>query len=331
MRTLFVMVFCVFCSCFGQTNKINGISFVGSPQEIAKTHIDHVVDVNAKWAAVMPFGYIKSLKTPSVVFDIQGQWWGERREGAKKTVSLLQDQGICVMLKPQIWVWKGEFTGNIAMDSEADWMQFEKTYENFMLVYAELASEMNIEMLCIGTELHSFVQERSKFWDQLISKIKRVYKGAITYAENWDQFDKVPFWDQLDYIGIDAYFPISSSRTPSVEELQKGWQTHKTKIKTLQQKIKNPILFTEYGYRSVHFTAKLPWDTNEFDGSVNLQAQTNALTALYTEFWKEPWFAGGFLWKWFHNHNAVGGDQDNRFTIQNKPAENVIKTFYAQE
>ena len=44
--------------------------------------------------------------------------------------------------------------------------------------------------------------------------------------------------------------------------------------------------------------------------------------------WQEPWFAGGFLWKWFINHPVSGGPLDNRFTPQNKPAQQVIRQYY---
>ncbi|MDH7447966.1 glycoside hydrolase family 113 [Aquimarina sp. 2201CG14-23] len=327
-RFFILLISLICCSCSGQEPKINGISFVGSPREINETNIDPVVRVNANWAAVMPFGFVKNLKEPSVTFNIERQWWGERRDGAKRTIELLNQRGIKVMMKPQIWVWRGEFTGNISMDSEEDWNTFERSYEDFIMLYAKLAQEMKVPLLCIGTELHTFVQKRPKYWDQLIQKIKAVYKGKLTYAENWDQFANAPFWDKLDYIGIDAYFPVSESKTPTIDEMKQGWQQHKTKIEVLQKAIKKPVLFTEYGYRSMHYTGKEPWDSNRTSGDVNLVAQSNALSALYDEFWKEPWFAGGFLWKWYHNHDEVGGEDNNRFTIQNKPSEKVIQTLY---
>ncbi len=330
MKKVFLLLMSIiFLNCSGQQPKINGVSFVGSPEEITSVHIDPVVKVNANWAAVMPFGFVRNLETPTVVFNIERQWWGERRDGAKRTIELLNERGIKVMLKPQIWVWRGEFTGNIKMNSEENWNVLEKSYREFILLYAQLAEEMKVPVLCIGTELHTFVQTRPKFWKELISEIRTIYKGELTYAENWDQFDNAPFWDQLDYIGIDAYFPVSESQTPSVEELKQGWQRHKSDIKALYSKVKKPVLFTEYGYRSVHFTGKEPWDSNKTNGNVNLEAQNNALTALYQEFWNEPWFAGGFLWKWFHNHEDVGGGTNNRFTIQNKPSEKLIKEFYS--
>ncbi|SEL62346.1 hypothetical protein SAMN04487910_2829 [Aquimarina amphilecti] len=332
MKNLFILLISlIFCSCSGQQPKINGISFVASPKEINETNIDPVVKVNANWAAVMPFGFVKNLKEPTVVFNTERQWWGEREDGAERTIELLNKKGIKVMLKPQIWVWRGEFTGNISMDSEADWKTLENSYEEFIMLYARLGHKLKVPILCIGTELHTFVQKRPKYWKQLIKKIRSVYSGKLTYAENWDQFANAPFWDQMDYIGVDAYFPVSQSKTPSVDEIKEGWQIHKNKIITLQRTIKKPVLFTEYGYRSVHYTGKQPWDSNRVQGNVNFEAQNNALTALHEEFWKEPWFAGGFLWKWYHNHDKVGGEDNNRFTIQNKPSEKLIQTLYKDD
>jgi len=332
MKNVFLLLICiVFSNCSSQPSKINGISFVGAPEEIFPNAIDPVVKVNANWAAVMPFGFLRNLETPSIAFNIERQWWGERRDGAKRTIELLNKRDVQVMLKPQIWVWRGEFTGNIKMNTEQQWKQLEESYKAFILLYAKLAAEMKVPILCIGTELHTFAQTRSQYWETLIQEIKAVYKGKLTYAENWDQFDKVPFWNLVDYIGVDAYFPVSDSKTPTIKELKQGWQIHKEKIIALQSKLNIPVLFTEYGYRSIHYTGKEPWDSNRIQGNIDLEAQSNALTALYEEFWEEPWFAGGFLWKWYHNQDEVGGKSNNRFTIQNKPAEQVIRSLYKKE
>ncbi|MBP2831771.1 glycoside hydrolase [Aquimarina sp. U1-2] len=330
MKKFFLLLLLVLLSsCSAQQSKINGVSFVGAPRAITSQEIAPVVRVHANWAAVMPFGFLKDLDSPTVVFNTKRQWWGERREGAKKTIELLNKKGIQVMLKPQIWVWQGEFTGNINMHSEENWKTFETSYENFIILYAKLAQELKVPVLCIGTELHTFVQTRPLFWKALIKNIKSIYDGKLTYAENWDQIDKVPFWSTMDYLGIDAYFPLSESKTPSIAALKKGWQKHKLHIMKLQKSIKKPVLFTEYGYRSIHYTAKEPWDSSRIEGNIDFEAQHNALTAIYEEFWPEPWFAGGFLWKWYHNHNEVGGKTDNRFTIQNKLAEKTIQSLYS--
>jgi len=88
------------------------------------------------------------------------------------------------------------------------------------------------------------------------------------------------------------------------------------------------ILFTEFGYRSVNFTAKEPWRSDHSMTSINMNGQTVTTKATLETFWDKDWFAGGFLWKWFIDHKNVGGLQNNRFTPQNKPVEKTIRDFY---
>ncbi|MEM9649855.1 MAG: glycoside hydrolase [Bacteroidota bacterium] len=324
-----LFLFLLQLSCEGQRiEKINGISFVGSRGKVSQLHVDPVVNINANYAAVMPFGFTRNLNDPSVVFDTERQWYGETKRGAKQYIEQLKKKGIKIMLKPQIWIWRGEFTGDLKMNSEEDWKQFEGDYTDFAMTYAQVAEETKAEVYCIGTELEEFVKNRPQFWDDLITKIRTVYKGKLTYASNWDEYKRVPFWAKLDYIGVDAYFPLSEERHPNMEHLKTGWQPWKEKLKALSNEEEKPILFTEFGYRSMDFTAKKPWlvDRNQMD--VNLKAQADATKAIFDEFWKEDWFAGGFVWKWFIHHGNSGGPNDNRFTPQNKPAEDVIRSFY---
>jgi hypothetical protein len=156
---------------------------------------------------------------------------------------------------------------------------------------------------------------------------RSVFKGKLTYAANWDEYTRTVFWENLDYIGIDAYFPISEAHTPDIGELRAGWKKYKDQMKAISQATNKPVLFTEYGYRSMDFSAKTPWMDRQ-DVNVNLMAQVNATTAILEEFWEEEWFAGGFVWKWFINHKGSGGKGDTNFTPQNKPAQIVIRDFY---
>ncbi|MET1258939.1 glycoside hydrolase [Flagellimonas sp. DF-77] len=317
-------------SCSSQTiSKINGVSFVGSRDKALQKHIDPVVRVNASHAAVMPFGFVRNLSDPTVIFDTERQWFGETRAGGKQYIAMLRKNGIKIMLKPQIWVWRGEFTGDIKMEKESDWKEFERTYEDFALAYAKLAEETQAEIYCIGTELEDFVSARPEFWKRLINKIRAVYSGKLTYAANWDEYTRTPFWKDLDYIGVDAYFPLSEARDPTKAQMKAGWQKWKTRLQELSKSHGRKVLFTEFGYRSMDYTAKKPWLVDQNQMRVNLQAQASATAALFEEFWMENWFAGGFVWKWFIHHEDVGGSENNRFTPQNKPAESVIRDFYA--
>lgn len=314
-----------------ETPKIKGVSFVASKSEAMQNNIDPIVNINANYAAIMPFGFIKSLEQPEIIYDTDRQWYGESVRGASQYIGKLHENGINVMLKPQLWLWHGEFTGNLRPNSEDKWILLEESYRNFILDFAAVAESSKVNLFCIGTELEQFVLNRPEFWSELIVDIRKVYKGNLTYAANWDEYKRVPFWDEMDYIGVDAYFPISESQTPSLEEVRRGWQPWKTELKEIARAHNKQIVFTEYGYRSVDYAGKEPWRSDREMSVVNLEAQVNLSQGLYDEVWKEAWFAGGFIWKWFLDHSEVGGHEDSQFTPQNKPVEAVIKNAHASQ
>ena len=295
------------CEAQNTSEKINGISLVASREKISANDIQPIKKVNANTVALMPFGFMEGLDSPKLYFNLERQWWGEREEGIKASIELLRKDSLEIMLKPQIWIRNGEFTGDVKMNSEEDWQSFEKQYEEFIFLYAKIAESEKVEILCIGTELYEFVNARPEFWEKLISDLRKVYSGKLTYAENWDKMDKVEIWKDLDYVGVDAYFPLNVERSPDVDQLREGWQPFKNSLQIISETSGKPILFTEYGYRNIDFAAKTPWDSSRELKDLNNQLQADALKALYQEFWEEDWFAGGFLWKWHHNHALSRG------------------------
>jgi len=323
-----ILSFVLFQSCRQAHKKINGVSFVAANSAITDDHIDPVINLNANYAALMPFGFIKNLEHPDIIFNTEKQWFGEREVGVFQYAEKLKAKNIEIMLKPQLWVWQGEYTGRITMKTETDWLLLEASYRRFILKYARVAEAVNADMYCIGTELENFVAARPQFWNLLITEVKDVYSGKLTYAANWDEYTRTPFWAALDYIGIDAYFPVSDSKTPTIEECLQGWLPYKKEIKELSETVRKPVLFTEFGYRSVDFSGKEPWVSDRSKTGLNFEAQTATTQALFDTFWHEDWFEGGFIWKWFYNHKESGGITDTQFTPQNKPVEGVIQLQY---
>ena len=332
MKKFLILLICVLqVSCIGQSSKINGISFVAAPQEVNELHITPVLELNANYAAIMPFGFIRQLNNPTIIHNTDRQWFGETRAGAEQYSEMLRKSNIMVMVKPQIWISHGAFTGHLKMTSEEDWKILELSYRSFIMEYANLAEQVGAELFCIGTELEQFIVHRPDFWNTLITDIKSVYGGKLTYAANWDEYKRVPFWKQLDYIGVDAYFPVSESQTPSLEESKKGWEKWKEELQGISERENRKILFAEFGYRSVDYAGKEPWRSDRSLTVANHEAQSNTTKAIFEEFWKEEWFAGGFIWKWFINHEKSGGLENSQFTPQNKPVEELIRAHYGQK
>ncbi|MFT7236531.1 MAG: hypothetical protein ACI93L_000602 [Cyclobacteriaceae bacterium] len=328
--TLFFPVLLFLFFLFNSKNKkqqINGVNLVSPAQKVDSLDFSKLQRINTAWVGVVPYGFSRQGE-PKVSFDHSRQWWGERSEGTRELIKLAQCNGYKVMLKPHIWMMGG-WIGDFDLLSEEDWIKWELDYEKYILNYARVAAEAGVDMLCIGTEYKIATVKRPQYWYALILKIKEVYHGPLTYAANWDNYENISFWDQLDYIGVDAYFPLVQGEHPTIESMENAWIENTADLKRVSDKFSKPILFTEYGYQSVNGAAGEHWTVKKERKYLNMSLQSEAYQCLYNTIWKEDWMAGGFLWKW-HLHDDRGGLQNPDWTPQNKPVESVIYENYGR-
>ncbi len=343
--------------------KIKGLTFDGPPNPpITSKMLESMKQVNANWVSTTPEAhtYHHNLEVKSYLQE--GQWYGESFMGSLAVIKIAKEQGMKVMLKPHIgfindlsnWteppnldmqkqtdrethfksqmafiktqkkVTKGTWRGDFEPKNEADWPIWEKGYRKFILNCAQIADSTQVDLFCIGTELSRSAVKREQFWRELIIEVKKIYKGPITYSANWDNFQKIKFWDQLDYIGTNAYFPLTDSKDPSEKLLLKEWNTPYNQIKALSNQYKKPIIFTEFGYVSSDNAAKEPWNEHKREAGENEILQAKLYNALFTKFWKESWFAGSFVWKWYYAGN--GGEKS--YSPQFKKAEATLQKWY---
>ncbi len=311
--------------------KMKGITVVAPPEEIDSSAFIRLRNLGTDWVALVPYGFTRKGQ-PNVRYNSDRQWWGERKEGIEACVSMAKAQGLKVMLKPQVWMGGG-WIGELDFVLESDWIQWEKAYHDYIMEYMDVALRNDVEMFCIGTEINVSVEKRPAFWYQLIKEIKSSYKGQLTYSANWDHFEKVPFWLELDYIGISSYFPLSAEKTPSHKELCRAWSKVVKNLNNFSTQQKRPILFTEYGYLTVDGCAGKTWELeNKLDKlAINHIAQANSYDALWTSLHNEKTWAGGFLWKWFPAGQGHEGYLDKDYTPQDKPAEAVIGKWFMEK
>jgi hypothetical protein len=300
---------------------IKGVSFVGMNYKNERAYLQKLDSLNITWISQMPYAFQRENDT-KIHFEFDKKWWGESDSGIIITTSYAKEFGIKTMLKPQIWMG-GTYTGKFYADSEEEWLNWEENYERFILYYAKLAEQNKHEAFCIGTELHQTVLYRPKFWVSLISKIRKIYSGKLTYAANWDEYNQIPFWKKLDFIGVNAYFPLSSEKTPKTKDLIKSWGKYILPMNNLCDSLGKKIVFTEIGYKSVNTCAKEPW--NPASQIINYQAQFNAYQAFLHVFSdQKSWFEGYFLWKWYPNKLKTDGEPTSDYTPQGKITEQLL-------
>lgn len=301
-------------------------------RSLPEATLDDLQATGVGWVALIPFGWQPRWDVPEVRLRTAGVRWGETDEGLRQIVERAQARGLRTLLKPHIWLIDevpGQWRGTIGFDSDEDWQAWEADYRDLVLHYAELAAETGVDMVSIGIELHRATSERPDFWRALIDDVRRVYDGPLTYGANWDgEATAIQFWDRLDYIGVHAYFPVTSRLDASVGQIERGWAPHVRLLDALCARWQRPILFTEVGYRSIAGAGVQPWNY-EVSVAADAQEQADLYEGLFRAFWERDWFAGMFLWEWDADLRADSDlTQDDDYTPQGKPAMEVLRRWY---
>lgn len=249
-----------------------------------------------------------------------------------------QADGMSVLLKPHIDIEDGTWRALLKPSSVDD---FFASYKTFILHYAAVAQATHVGMFSVGTELTSMSGSAyTNYWDDIISAVRQVYTGPITYASAWNETGSVSFWNKVDVIGANAYEAPTDITDPTVAQMVAGWNSVSGDSSTaslfnnlspidfyhaLSTAYGKPVLLTEVGYRSVNGTNTLNGDWSGFHW-VDFQQQTRALEAFF-EAWsgQGSWMEGAYLWNWEANPSGVAADD---FSVQGKPAQNVVDHWY---
>lgn len=237
-----------------------------------------------------------------------------------------ESAGMATMIRPMVntygnSVWRGNFQPS----NPNEWFY---NYRQMMNHYATMAQANGVEILDIGSEFNS-LQGYDAQWRQVVAEARARFNGTITYSANHDSFN-VRWFDAVDVIGIDAYFPLSTGSTPSTSEVAARWSNFngrnvKAEITAVRNRYNKPVIFTEVGYRSGTNTLTQPWETG---GAYSPEEQQRALQGTFVAWDGLPWFQGMFLWQWNANPSA-GGPGDTDHTPQRKPAEQTVRDRFA--
>lgn len=305
------------------------------------TDFQFVKKNNIDWVTLVPWGFQDDVDSREVHHGA-----GDSIRVAKhnahwiEQIKITREAGLKVFFKPHLWIHKptdGKWRSDVFPKNEADWQNWKSSYKDFILRYAQVAEEAGAEMYCIGVELTRVALEKPEFWTELIKEVRKVYSGKLTYGANWYKaYENITFWDKLDFIGIQAYFPLTEKVNPSVEELNHGWQEYLGRMEAIAKLNNKPVLFTELGYKSTSEAAIRPWEWAEKpesqDDSFSAETQVNCYEAFFESVWPKKWFAGVHLWQFRDDFKLDRRGLNNLdFTPQGKPAEKVIEEGFRKE
>jgi hypothetical protein len=267
-----------------------------------------------------------------------------------RAISLGRQNNLKIILKPMVEVRDGTWralidfkTAEGKRDRQA-WDKWWADFRKFLMHYAQIAEQTKCEMFCLGCEMGSTEQQEDK-WRSLIAELRKVYRGALTYDTNHGEEDKVKWWDAVDIISISGYYPVGTGKIPkaatdpnevlpsenSVEALKLRWKPIKEKLRRLSEKFDRPIFFIEIGVCSVRNGSSAPWGSPEPNPFYDADEQARYYQATIETFWDEPWFIGFAWWDWpVHLYSMEEAKSDTSFWIYGKPAEQVVRQWYAK-
>jgi hypothetical protein len=223
------------------------------------------------------------------------------------------------MVKPHVWV-PGSWAGAVEPASPDDWRLWFDRYRAALLPIAQIAAEEGAEMLAIGTELAKTTHRPE--WQDIIAAVRSGFGGLLTYAaHNVEEADAVPFWSQLDAIGVTLYPKLGEDG----DRDRRKALMNKTveRLETLSKREDKPVIVAEIGLRSARGATLKPWESAEeraAEADAELQA---AVLADWLEILDRPSIHGVLVWRWFTDPSA-GGPADTDFTVQGKPAARMF-------
>jgi hypothetical protein len=213
----------------------------------------------------------------------------------------------------------------LVMQDDADWRRWFEEYERYILPYARDARAAGADMFCIGRELDSTVIEREADWRRLIAEIRAEYDGPLTYSANFDSWERIGFWDALDFIGLSAYFPLAEDTDPTVAEMTAGWARALSSLEAASRRWGRRVLLTEAGFPAIPSAARAPWREEKVAADVWLQAR--CYEATLRALAERPWIEGAFFWLW--ERSSKPPFRDPSHTIVGKPATFTMARWYS--
>jgi hypothetical protein len=296
----------------------------------------HLGELGANWVSLTPFGWMKTLNS----LEIQGEHLdaskmpagAETRARLTSAIAQARTRGLRVMLKPHVWIGGGQWRGSIAPGDADEWKAWWTSYREFILHYAGIAAEFDVESFVVGVELVSAVREHPEEMLATIAAVRAIYPGKITYSANWDEHIPDELWLAMDAIGTQLYPPLSDAPSPNVDTLRRALRPHLAGWHKVGERLDRPVWLTEVGYKSAPTAVSEPfgWPENlpEKARTKDEQLQATAYAALLQELPEHPRIKALYIWKYFtHAHTDEEGAWG--FSPRGKLAEDILRQGFS--
>jgi hypothetical protein len=316
---------------------LNNSTDMGTP--MSDQQLMSIQQLGGNTVALDVYDFTPSSTSTSIAPDTNR--YSPTMASVQHAINEIHSLGMNVVLKPMIDLEDGSWRGfiNPAAGDVNTWFT---NYQSFIDGYANLAQQNinnGVTMLSVGCELNGMEQYSSN-WTNLISNVRSIYNGKLTYSANWSSttinnqqaggYQNISWWNKLDEIGIDAYFPLTNTNNPTETQLQNAWKGIANNIKNWRtsQNLAQNVLFTEAGYQATDGANESPAGAS--GSTPDLQEQADCYQALLSVMSPQSWFDGSLFWSWEPNSSAT--ELARGFTPEDKPATlAVLQSFFLPE
>jgi hypothetical protein len=295
----------------------------------ARTMAD-LARMGANWTSITPYGRIADLAPTAIDWSFEAPF-DQNRAAVSAAVRQAHEHGLRVLLVPHIWIENGKWRGHIDPGDDAAWARWARSYRAFVLAWAEVANESSADMFSVGVELRSWVTSRhAASFFSIIADVKKVYRGPLTYSANWDDVEETALFSALDFVGVNAFYPLSDREGATFEDLLEGGRKVSSRVKRLGERWNRPVVFTEVGYTTRPDPAVRPWEWPDTmaDVKVDQRAQADAYRAILAPLLDEPAFGGFFVWRFYADPDDVSQEAEWGFSPRGKLAELVVRDAF---
>ncbi|MEO0896192.1 MAG: hypothetical protein AAFY71_07340 [Bacteroidota bacterium] len=299
----------------------------GYASQLANESLAKIRGTKGNTVAIVPYSGSRNTSSP-VKFNF---WEGPGTENSMSIVFAkyhAAQHGMTSLLKPQIY-FGGSWPGGVDMKDPKDWPQWLAYYKRWITHYALIAEMFDFDYLCLGVEFVHATLKNPDYWRQLSKDMRQIYRGPITYAANWgDEAEKIQFAEELDFLGVNSYYPLNENDDPTQEELKQGAENIMQRMRTLHQRTGKDIVFTEIGFRSI----QKPWKEPHAEpkgARFNEQDQALCYELLLEAMDGEEWCKGMYWWKW-PSYLDYGKENPRSFTPCGKEAEAILKKWFGK-